>query len=75
MWLVGTLTYTGRLFVARLANLGIGKMRLSKDTEMVNHEALRSRLRHVYWIGGGSINDRQALRGFIWSSDPLPRTR
>jgi 2-phosphoglycerate kinase len=29
-------------------------MQYGKDTEFTNNEALSSRLRHVYWIGGGS---------------------
>jgi hypothetical protein len=67
---------------ARLADLGHGKMRLSKDTEIQpSVQTLSSRLRHVYWIGGGSgggkstiakrLADQYGLR--LYSTDVMIR--
>jgi 2-phosphoglycerate kinase len=57
------------------------EMQLSKDTEIAHNEALSSRLRHVYWIGGGSgagkstiakrLADQYGLR--LYSTDEMIR--
>ena len=36
-------------------------MQYARNTEMTNNEALRSRLRHVYWIGGGSGGGKSVI--------------